>query len=71
MRSVTCGLLQHTGQPFRKMVSKTVSAAFDCSLTEREVIRATKDVDWESAQLVIDTNNYQLNNINTLLDDSW
>jgi len=44
IRSLTSSFLKQTGKPYRKVVADAVSAAFDCNLSETEIIRATKNI---------------------------
>lgn len=53
MNSLTCALYQDVGQPFRKLVTNATNAAFECSISEREVVRATEQLHWEKMPLVV------------------
>lgn len=45
IRSLTMSFIHKTGKPYRKVVANAASAAFDCSIAETEVSRATKDLE--------------------------
>jgi len=45
IRSLTSSFLRQTGRPYRKVVADAASAAFDCNLSETEIIRATKNIE--------------------------
>tara|TARA_R110002074_G_scaffold113161_2_gene242196 strand:+ start:317 stop:1252 length:936 start_codon:yes stop_codon:yes gene_type:complete len=53
MRSLTCAFLQETGKPYRSIVTEVTSAAFNCSLSVPEVVRATRDIDPEKSSIVV------------------
>lgn len=44
MRSLTAGLMSKFGTPNRKFVVKLVSVAFDCEISQQEIIRGTKNI---------------------------
>jgi len=45
VRSLTAAMIEKTGKKYRKIVAETTAAAFDCNITEREIIRLTKTLD--------------------------
>lgn len=53
MRSLTCAFLQETGKPYRSIVTEVTSAAFGCSLSVPEVVRATRDIDPKKSSIVV------------------
>lgn len=48
-RSLTAAIFQKTGKKYRKIVAETTSAAFDCNITVREVVRLTKTLGDDAA----------------------
>jgi hypothetical protein len=74
MRSLTSAFISQTGKPYRKVVADAVSSAFDCSISEPEVVRATKGLPVESkVQMRAYQDLEEINNLNisALLKDPF
>lgn len=64
MRSLTSAFINQTGKPYRRVVADAVSSAFDCSISESEVIRATKELPAESEVYMTCVDPEEINNLN-------